>query len=175
MGLIGSFNRNYLRMKKLGKLNLDKLKRHGTLIGSTEANKLIGGISVTFDRSDGMIYVYDDWGALLGSYEAGNNVTTNSQGIWSNGTYSMYDQLQTHTHSEGDTYEGPYGTHGIYRADPFYDEECEYRTGMGLHAGRSGNVNYVTYGCIRTTEEAMADIDCFIDTYGAFTSITVQD
>jgi len=87
------------------------------------------------------------------------------------------DQNSAHTHGSGsgDTYDGTYGTQGIYRAVDFYDAEGDYRTVMGIHAGRSEDVNYPTFGSIRTTEQAMSIIQQDIQNYSPLTSITVTN
>ena len=161
-------------MKKLGKLTLKEMRDEMPIIPKSILEKIKGGdVTVTFDRSDSMIYIYAD-GILLDSFPAANNVDSNSQGIWSNGTYSMYDQNSAYTHSD-DSYESSYGTHGIFRANSFIDENGCERTYMGLHSGRSDNYNHPTYGCIRTTDAAMSELLCYIGSYGSFTSITVRD
>lgn len=162
-------------MKKLKKLSLKQLKDKMPVIENEMMKQINGGdVTVTFDRSDGMIYIYVD-GIQMDSYSAGNNVASNATGNWTNGTYNMMDTTGTYNHTSGDTFSGSYGINGIYRADPFYDASGCYRTGMGLHAGRDGNVDYPTMGCIRTTEEAMNSLQDYIDEYGNFTEITVRD
>ncbi|MFA5329272.1 MAG: hypothetical protein WC384_15875 [Prolixibacteraceae bacterium] len=115
-------------------------------------------------------YIYAD-GILIESYSAANNVDSSSQGIWTNGTFSMMDQNTPNTH----TYDSSYGLNGIYRANAFVDANGCERTFMGLHAGRSDDFTHPTMGCIRTTESAMSSLQCHIGSYGYFSSITVQD
>ncbi|TKG93621.1 hypothetical protein EYV94_15340 [Puteibacter caeruleilacunae] len=165
-------------MKKLGKLNLHEMQEQMLPIPESVLNKIRGGeVTVTFDRSDGMIYIEVN-GQVVDSYIAHNNTTSTSEGQWPNGTYSMYDQNSSHYHtgSDLDTYNGPYGEHGIYRANYFCDPNGDMREGMGLHAGRANEEwGSPTNGCIRTTEAAMDAIACYIGSYGSFTTITVQD
>jgi hypothetical protein len=162
-------------MKKLEKLTLKELSNLDYEIPILDMKKMKGGeVTIVFDRSDNILYIYAD-GSQMGSFDASNNVASSSQGTWTNGTYSMIDQNSTHTHNSGDTYEGSYGINGIYRANTFVDANGCTRTGMGIHAGRSDDYEHPTMGCIRTTEAAMNEIQCNIDSYGGLTSITVQD
>jgi len=67
---------------------------------------------------------------------------------------------------KADDKDGAFGTHGIFRAKDFQDGDAT-RTDMGVHAGREGvkdraereGERHATAGCIRTTEEAMAEIE----------------
>ncbi len=164
-------------MKKLKKLALKELEFEMTGISQSQQEQLKGGdITVTFDRSDGMIYIYAN-GEIIDAYPAHNNTWPSSEGIWPDGTYSMLDQNSTHMHSGSlDTVNGAYGTNGIYRANDFCDPMGDIRDGMGLHAGRANEPwGYSTNGCIRTTEDAMSALQCYIETYGSFTSITVRE
>lgn len=135
-------------------------------------------LSVVFDRSDGMIYVFEG-GQVIASYEAHNNVDSHSNGskIWTNGTFSMQDTYSANFHpgTNLDTHGGTFGEYGIFRANYFQDESGTWRYGMGLHSGRSNDPSHPTYGCIRTTDEAMAFISQQISLGYHFTSITVQD
>ncbi len=161
-------------MKKLKKLNLGQMEDVMSPIGSDEQCSLKGGgVTVVFDRSDSMLYIKVN-GITVDSHAAHNIVDSSSQGQWSNGGYSMYDTVNPYTHSD-DSFDSSYGTHGIYRADPFYDSNGCYRTGMGIHSGRSDNTAHPTMGCIRTTDAAMANIKCYAGCYGGVTSVIVQD
>jgi hypothetical protein len=77
----------------------------------------------------------------------------------------MKDQTATNTHSD-DGYSSRFGSYGIYRAADFTDADGDTRQDMGLHSGRNNNPNAKTYGCIRTTEEAMAFIQNLIGVNG---------
>ena len=160
-------------MKKLSKMTLKEMEVNFSTIPVSIQEMIKGGdVTVTFDKSDNMIYVYGD-GTLVGSYSAGNNTDSGSNGAWSTGTYAMSTQSSPVTHS-GDSYSSSFGTYGIYQAAGFYDANGTYRTYMGLHSGRSDDTSYPTYGCIRTTDAAMAEIAAFISSCGSFTSITVR-
>lgn len=164
-------------MKKLEKLTLNELSISYPEIPTQVMKQIKGGdVTVVYDRSDSKIYLYAN-GCLMGTFSAANNVASTSQGIWTNGTYSMLDTNSSHLHVNGcgDIYDGSYGVNGIYRANTFVDANGCTRTGMGIHAGRGDDYNYTTMGCIRTTEAAMNEIQCLIGAYGSFTSITVQD
>ena len=163
-------------MKKLEKLTLGELGKQESKLGRFESEQLKGGgIYAVYSRSSGTLSIYEDSGSCLGDYCAGNNVTSSSEGPWPNGTYGMMDQNYPHCHNTGDTYDSSYGTYGIYRAQDFEDIDGDCREGMGLHSGRNDNYDYPTYGCIRTTDAAMSDIQDFINNCGSFTSITITD
>lgn len=53
----------------------------------------------------------------------------------------------------------------------------KYRVGMGIHSGRAYKpfLGRKTFGCIRTTPEAMLFIDLTIKEHGPLTNITVQN
>jgi len=124
-----------------------------------------GESSLVYNSHTGYIALYSGEGVLIGAWPAGNNVDSSSQGVWPEGVYTMLDQDAAHLHGEdgGDTRDGPYGTQGIFRAESFMDSDGDWRSGMGVHAGRENDedglgrsgVEYATMGCIRTTEEAM--------------------
>ncbi|MDR1719570.1 MAG: hypothetical protein LBR67_05540 [Dysgonamonadaceae bacterium] len=134
----------------------------------------IGELTVTFDRSDHQIRIYVR-DCCLGTYSAYNNVDSRSKGIWPNGTYSMLDQHSAlkHNNSE-DTFEGSFGIYGIFRANTFVYSNVT-REYMGIHSGRCNNPEHPTYGCIRTTDEAMSKLTELLNYGHTFTSITVQD
>ncbi len=132
-----------------------------------------GATTVVFDKSSNTITILGN-GEPVGIYPAANNVTSSSQGTWPNGTYSVMDTNEPHTHNSGDTYSGSYGVDGIYRADPFEDGNCQ-RDGMGIHSGRNDIYTTPTNGCIRTTTPGMDAIQCSIDSNGPLTTIIVQD
>jgi hypothetical protein len=131
-------------------------------------------ITVIFDRSDSKIYVMMD-GAQVKSFDAANNVASNSKGIWSSGTYDVYTQTKPNTR-KSDSYDSKFGTYGNYITYPFIDANGKYRDGMSLHSGYSDDYNRVTEGCIRTTDEAMSFIQNLINTNnGKLTKVIVQE
>lgn len=155
-------------------MTLKELEFKMTRIPQNIQEQLKGGnVTVTFDHSDSKIYIYAN-GILIDNYSTANNVASSSQRIWTNGTFSMIDQNTPNTHTY-DSYESSYGLNGIYRANAFVDANGCNRTVMGLHADRSDDYNHATYGCIRTTDAAVSCLQCFIGSYGYFTSITVGD
>ena len=123
---------------------------------------------------------------LVGVDDAHNNVTTNSQGKWEDGTYEMLDTSSRRTHgadrdSKGilkDSSEGSYGLGGCYRARPFSDSDGMRREGMAVYAGRENNPDFYsrkTQGYIRTTPEAMQMIDSAISEFGQLRRITIKN
>ena len=134
---------------------------------------------------------------FLGQYNAGNNVSPkdNPLGNWEDGIYPMLDKIEPQKHYDKngdpkteirkgkriltDSEDGAYGVHGIFRAEPFLQDDGAKREGMGLHAGRSVNnksvLNSFTRGCIRITPEAMDAIIDAISTFGPLTNVIVQE
>ena len=160
-------------MKRLGKLTLKELECNIPVIPHAILEKIKGGdgiVTVTFDRSDGMIYVYEN-GRLMSSYPASNIAQSSSNGNWPDGTYTILDQH--YANAIGGSSSSSIGPGGIYRANNFMDGWCQ-RTAMGLHAGRDNDYLHPTDGCIRSTEEAMNEIACLIGSDGRFVSITIQ-
>ena len=91
---------------------------------------------------------------VVGTWEAYNNVDSKSKGIWPDGRY-VFSHFVRH---KGLDENSSYGTRGVY---VFH---VSGREGMGVHAGRKNAKRqpgpaHWTYGCIRTTEEAMAAIE----------------
>ena len=72
---------------------------------------------------------------------------------------------------------GAYGSGGIYRSESFTQSDGKYRQGMAVHSGRlhKSFLSRVTFGCIRTTDEAMTAIDNAILNYGPLSTITVEE
>ncbi|MCC6492130.1 MAG: hypothetical protein IT424_03815 [Pirellulales bacterium] len=111
---------------------------------------------LTFNRHKNLLTLNSEQGQILGSWEAYNNVTASSNGVWPNGGYD-YSHYNLHAGLDANS---AYGTKGIYVF------KVPGRTGMGVHAGRKDKVDgkgrkgpaYNTLGCIRTTEEAMTKI-----------------
>lgn len=133
---------------------------------------------------------------FIGEYNASNNVSKkdNPKGKWEDGVYPMLDKKSPHKHYEADgktpkkengknnledSKGGPYGEYGIFRAEPFMQDDGKTTEGRGVHAGR--NVDGVTVltsftnGCIRTTQEGVEAIINAISTYGPLTKIIVQN
>lgn len=143
-----------------------------------------------FDRSDSKITMFWDGGTpddksddvAMFSGKAHNNVTRSSNGQWPNGEYSMLDRSGSHLHPNAswkDTASGAYGESGIYRANPFYDDNSGItRNGMGVHSGRE-NIkdfeNRKTEGCIRVEQETMDAIDEKTKAGWKWDKIIVQD
>lgn len=181
---------------KVSKLALEALTLEVEVLESVESKVLIGGngdkpnsgnLRAVFDKSDGLISFYDDNGTpsdlsddkFLYSGKAHNNVTSKSDS-WPTGTYSIMDQNSGHRHhgTGNDTTNGAYGTSGIYRADPFYDDDAERtREGMGIHSGRANKdfENRKTNGCIRVEQSTMDKIDEYTKGGMKFTELTVRD
>jgi hypothetical protein len=92
----------------------------------------------------------------IGSWDAANNVDTHSKGPWPDGLY-VFDYYVPHP---GDLPSSAYGSHGIFIFD------VPEREGMGVHSGREGvpdglgrtGFQHCTMGCIRTTDEATAQL-----------------
>lgn len=163
----------------------------GVTVTGSSGNR--GNIRMVFDRSEGNLSIYGDRGTpndttddiFLNSFPAHNNVTRNSNGIWSNGTYSFIDTNTPHCHGSdrdrrgilNDSSSGSFGENGIYRVENFYDERNNYREGMGVHAGREHLPfeQRVTLGCIRTTPEAMEYLQGVLSNGSVLTGIIVQD
>lgn len=176
---------------KASKLALEievlKNKESKVIVGGNGDKSSRGDLRAVFDKSDGLIYFYDDNGipsdlsddTFLYSGKAHNNVTSKSD-PWPTGIYSMLDQTSGHRHSGtgNDTANGAYGTSRIYRADPFYDGDADRtREGMGIHSGRANKdfENRKTNGCIRVEQSTMDKIDEYTKGGMKFTELTVQD
>ena len=112
-----------------------------TLQFRREANEL------TLLRADGM---------TIGTWDAANNVDSHSDGIW---PYGEFDFNRYKTHPD-DAANSSYGSHGIFVFT------VPGRDGMGVHSGRErihdglGREGFLhcTMGCVRTTDEAMAQL-----------------
>jgi hypothetical protein len=118
--------------------------------------------SLEFSRSASTITLLAATGETVGQWDAANFVDSHSDGPWPAGTYN-FDHCGTHA---DDAPNSAYGSNGIFVFN------VPNRTGMGVHsgrrdiadgAGRSG-FRHCTEGCIRTTDEATAQI---LATHGA--------
>jgi RHS repeat-associated protein len=107
--------------------------------------------SLAFDRGDGTLTLYTKDGAIVAVCKARNNTTRTSNGPWPTGNYS-YAYHKSHPEDPGKN--GAYGLYGIFIFT------VPGRTGMGVHSGRKnrGGPNFVTKGCIRTTDDCMKAI-----------------
>ena len=119
--------------------------------------------SMTFNRANGSLTLYDKDGNVVAVCTAANNTTRSSNGPWPNGTYPF----SSHNHPPDPN--GPYGSYGI---DVF---DVPGRTGMGVHSGRanSGGPSHPTLGCVRTTDDCMKQITDW-QTHDPMTDITIQ-
>jgi len=120
--------------------------------------------SMTFNRANGSLTLYDKDGNVVAVCTAANNTTRSSNGPWPNGTYPF----SSHNNHPPDP-NGPYGSYGI---DVF---DVPGRTGMGVHSGRanSGGPSHPTLGCVRTTDDCMKQITDW-QTHDPMTDITIQ-
>ena len=95
-------------------------------------------------------------GTTIGPFEAANNVDSHSKGPWPDGQYD-FDHYGTHPDDAPDS---SYGSHGIFIFD------VPDREGMGVHSGREdvpdgrarSGFLHCTMGCVRTTDDAMAQL-----------------
>jgi RHS repeat-associated protein len=120
--------------------------------------------SMTFDRTNGSLTLYDRNGHVVAVCTAANNTTRRSKGPWPNGTYPF----SYHNNHSPDP-NGPYGSYGI---DIF---DVPGRTGMGVHSGRdnSGGPSHPTLGCVRTTDNCMKQITDW-QAHDPMETITIQ-
>ena len=115
--------------------------------------------------------MYDGNGNAVGTFPAGNNTQSSSNGPFPPGTHD-YDYHVPHPESGAD---GAYGSNGNYVFN------VPGRTGMGVHSGRANScdragrcgVEHATNGCIRTTDEATSFIQQLIDGGDPLQSLTV--
>jgi RHS repeat-associated protein len=128
-----------------------------------------GKAHLVYNNDAKYLALYSAEGALIGAWPAANNVDSHSKGakVWSEGTYPMKDTTQPNLHGgTADSVDGEYGTNGIFRAQDFKDSTGTQREEMGVHAGRENDEDklkrsgpeHATFGCIRTTEDAMKAI-----------------
>ena len=110
-----------------------------------------------WDRATGRLFLLNDkLQPVGGPWPAGNFVDSRSNGPWPPGTF-RFDTWQNHP---GDGPDSPFGTRGVALF------LVAGRDGMGIHAGKASTpdalgrvgIAHCTFGCIRTTEEAMAAI-----------------
>ncbi len=143
-----------------------------------------GHSTLVFDGETHTITLYSKGGAKLGSFKAYNNVdSSRSIGKLVNGTYAMKssDMTKPHLHNGASAKEnGSIGPGGILRFKAFKGADRLIHTGGGVHAGRA-NISdkmgrkgpaFATYGCIRTTDAAIAKITATAKT-DPLTSTTV--
>lgn len=109
-----------------------------------------------FSRAGSKIRLLSGDNALIGVWDAANNVDSRSKGIWPNGMY----RFEYHIDHPGDDPESAYGSNGIFIFD------VPQREGMGVHSGRENvpdglgrsGFRHCTMGCIRTTDAATAQL-----------------
>jgi len=165
------------------------------LMGLASGESNSQGIFLVFDGSENKLSIYSDDGTdddfgdddFLGSYDAHNNVASNSRGKWEDGIYDMQDQTKRFTHGNAkeksgalqDSPNGRYGKGGIYRAKPFKETSGKriQRSGMAIHAGRQYKpfLKRVTMGCIRTTQAGLTAIDDAIKNYGRLKRVIIKN
>jgi hypothetical protein len=111
---------------------------------------------LVFDGKVHQIALVNSEGSTIESWPAYNNVDSHATiRSLKNQTYTIQDQLRPHSHKADAN--GPYGLHGIIRF------QVTGHPGIGVHSGRANAKHkpgpaHPTMGCIRTTDEAMAQI-----------------
>jgi hypothetical protein len=112
--------------------------------------------NLRFSRSDAKLQLASSDSVVIGTWAAANNVDSRCAGIWPEGIYAFAYYVA----HPGDPPNSAYGSHGIFIFD------VPGREGMGVHSGREGlpdglgrrGVLHCTMGCIRTTDEATAQL-----------------
>ncbi len=136
-----------------------------------------GRSDLKYYRKTNMLALYTHTGKLVGTWDASNKPVAGSEytsGIFHDGkqiepgSYSFKDKSSPHTHGEAtdrngqklDSRNGSYGEHGIFRLKDFKDSGGTPHDNVGVHSGQEDAEGWETptYGCIRTTEDAMEDI-----------------
>jgi hypothetical protein len=121
-------------------------------------------VNLTFDRSQRTLVATHDT-RMLAEWPASNNAARHSRGPWPAGTY----QPRRIIHVGGPDGDPP-GAFGPW----FLLYDVPGRSGMGIHAGREGRADlagrldhaHATLGCIRTTTEAMIDLESLCRAHG---------
>jgi hypothetical protein len=109
-----------------------------------------------FSRGGSKLQLVGGNNAVIGAWDAANNVDARCVGIWPNGTFN-FDYYVAHP---GDSPSSAFGSHGIFIF------KVPGREGMGVHSGREGVPDglgrsgflHCTIGCIRTTDDATAQL-----------------
>jgi len=103
------------------------------------------------------------------SFTAHNNVATSSKGPWPNGKYPFKGNI-VYKRKNDDQYGNVANVH--FEGVPSHFKGVPDRTHMGIHSGRQGTKDKVgrkgtkhcTFGCIRTTDEAVKKLVTFVNT-----------
>lgn len=109
-----------------------------------------------FSHATKKLDIHDKDDKVINSVVAVNNVDSHSNGPWPVGMF----HFQVYNPHHGFDADSEYGSHGIFIFD------VHGRSGMGVHSGRKnipdgrGRVGpeHCTMGCIRTTEDAVAEL-----------------
>jgi len=126
---------------------------------------------LVFSREDEQIYLLDQNGNQLDSWDAGNNVSNpngrpceeGSNGQAPTGTWDIDWGVQTRSGAAygGDNQEFiPVGNYGADGLNPS-DEAAE--RGIGIHGGRT-NYESTTHGCIRMNDDDMDSLEDYFQT-----------
>jgi len=99
------------------------------------------------------------------SFTAHNNVDSSSKGPWPNGKYPLGPIVPK---SNDDQYGNVANVH--FKGVPSHFKGAPDRTCMGIHSGRQGTpdkagrkgTKHCTFGCIRTTDEAVKKLVTFV-------------
>jgi len=112
--------------------------------------------SLEFHRDTRQLILLAADGTTIGRWDAANNVDSHSRGIWPGGEYD-FERYKTHP---DDAPNSAYGSSGIFIFT------VPGREDMGVHSGRESVPDglrrygflHCTMGCVRTTDQAMAQL-----------------
>ena len=120
--------------------------------------------TLVFDGNNHTITLKDRTGNDVGSWPANNIVTHHGDHLpfVPNGNHTVATQTHPRRHNASDdSANGKYGLYGAVVMNPIRGH-----SGVAVHSGRATvpdglrrtGINHATEGCIRTTDEAMAEI-----------------
>lgn len=112
----------------------------------------LGLSSITYNQGTGTIIVHTGGGQTAGTFPAGNNAQSSSNGPFPPGTHTF----SWHSPHSGSGPDSQFGSNGNFIFD------VPNRTGLGVHSGRANSCDllgrcgpkHATDGCIRTTDSA---------------------
>jgi hypothetical protein len=137
-----------------------------------------------FDGFQHKLTYYTKDGTPVGDGWKANNVVARSiknLRFLPNRVYTFLDNQSPHRHGSAkdkhgvlvDSVNGAFGAFGIFRLAPFSLNGVSH-SGVGVHSGRRnlGGADYITHGCIRTTDDVMQAL-CYYILNDPLTTLTV--